>query len=144
MEQQYRSTDSRAVCNSNEHTDNINEQQKFSNASTTYNSSLKQLHWTQRQVTGLERELLLNNYSKTSTISLSNWTKVFLCTLSVIIPGVGQVIGLIAGIVFVSNDRDSDTRSYGAALLTVSMIVFLFQLIFWFLMAVAFGPYIYY
>ncbi len=142
MEQQYRNTDSKEVCNSSEHTDNINEQEYLTNASSTYNDSLKQLHWTQRQVTGLERELLLNNNCKTTTRSLSNWTKVFLCTLAVIIPGIGQIIGIISGIVMVSNDRDGDTRSYGAALLTASMVVFVFQLVFWFLLALAFGPYI--
>ncbi len=94
-----------------------------------------------RQVTGLERQLLLNNYSSASGKSLmSNWSKTFLCTLSVIVPGIGQVTGLIAGLVLVANDCDSDRRSFGAALLTVSLIVFVIQLIFWFLLALSLGP----
>lgn len=122
-------------------------QQKMNNASTfsqSYNCSQQQLQWTDRQVTTLERQLLLNNYRASAGGSvLSNWTKVFLCALSVIIPGIGQLIGLISGLVMISNDSDSDKRSYGAALLTVSVIIFVIQLIFWFLFAITTGPDLY-
>ncbi len=122
-------------------------QQKMNNTSTfsqSYNCSQQQLQWTDRQVTTLERQLLLNNYrTSTGASVLSNWTKVFLCALSVIIPGIGQLIGLISGLVMISNDNDSDKRSYGAALLTVSIIIFVIQLIFWFLFALTIGPDLY-
>ncbi len=105
----------------------------------------KQLLWTDLQVTSLERQLLLNNNNAAVGSGLmSNWTKVFLCALSVIIPGIGQIIGIIAGLVLVSNDSDPDKRTYGAALLTVSLIVFVIMLIFWFLFALALGPGLYY
>lgn len=122
-------------------------QQKMNETSTfsqSYNYSQQQLQWTDRQVTTLERQLLLNNYRASAGGNvLSNWTKVFLCALSVIIPGIGQLIGLISGLVMISNDSDSDKRSYGAALLTVSIIIFVIQLIFWFLFALTTGPDLY-
>ncbi len=98
----------------------------------------------ERHVTGLERQLLLNNYAAVNANNLSNWSKVFLSALAVIIPGIGQLVGIIVGLVMVANDRDSDRRSYGAALLTVSILVFLIQLIFWFLFALSVGPDFYY
>jgi hypothetical protein len=104
----------------------------------------KQQQWADVQVTSLERQLLLNNNATVGRGLMSNWTKVFLCALSVIIPGIGQIIGIIAGLVMVSDDCDSDKRTYGAALLTVSIIVFIILLIFWFLFALALGPEIYY
>lgn len=104
----------------------------------------KQLLWTDLQVTSLERQLLLNNNAAVDSGLMSNWTKVFLCALSVIIPGIGQIIGIISGLVLVSNDSDPDKRTYGAALLTVSLIVFVIMLIFWFLFALALGPGLYY
>ncbi len=97
----------------------------------------------ERHVTGLERQLLLNNCAVVDA-NLSNWTKVFLSALAVIIPGIGQLVGIIVGLVMVANDSDSDRRSYGAALLTVSVLVFLIQLIFWFLFALSVGPDFYY
>jgi hypothetical protein len=126
----------------------VNEHQKMQNVSTvsqSYNNSQQQLLWADRQVTSLERQLLLNNCAPAAGGKLmSNWAKVFLCALAVIIPGIGQIIGIIAGLIMVSNDSDSDRRSYGAALLTVSLIIFVMQLIFWFIFALAVGPDFYY
>ncbi|MDF2987944.1 MAG: hypothetical protein K0R50_3454 [Eubacterium sp.] len=99
----------------------------------------KQQQWADVQVTSLERQLLLNNNATVGRGLMSNWTKVFLCALSVIIPGIGQIIGIIAGLVMVSDDCDSDKRTYGAALLTVSIIVFIILLIFWFTDTIEFG-----
>ena len=109
--------------------------------SQSYNHSRQQYQWTDRQVTLLERQLLLNNYQgSVAGSTLSNWTKVFLCTISVLIPGIGQLIGLISGLVMIADDRDPDKRSYGAALITASIIVFVIQFIFWFLFALITGP----
>ncbi len=139
---------SNGVSDDREQTGDVVGQQNMNNASNfsqSYNYSQQQLQWTDRQVTTIERQLLLNNYRASASGSvLSNWTKVFLCTLSVIIPGIGQLVGLISGLVMISNDNDSDKRSYGAALLTVSIIIFVIQLIFWFLFALTTGPDLFY
>lgn len=65
---------------------------------------------------------------------LSNAAKVTLVVTSTI-PGLGQLVGIIAAIIFMSNDRDSDRRSFGRALLAASLILFAF----WGLCCVFFG-----
>ena len=112
--------------------------------SQSYNYSQSQLHWMNKQVCNLERELLLNNNSAVDNNFMSNWTKVILSALAVIIPGIGQIIGIIVGLVFVSNDVNADRRSYGAALLTVSVVTFIISAGFWFIFALTFGPQLYY
>ncbi len=96
------------------------------------------------QVSTLERQMLLNYNNPLNITSLSNWTKVMLTALVVLIPGMGQIVGLIFGLVFIANDRDADRRSYGAALITVSVIAFIISAIFWFMFALSFGPELYY
>lgn len=108
------------------------------------NYGQNQAEWTNGQVSHLERQLLLNNNVAVDHNFMSNWIKVILSALSVFIPGIGQIVGIIIGLVFVSDDINADKRSYGAALLTVSIIVFVITVIFWFLFAVTFGPYLYY
>jgi len=112
--------------------------------SQSYNYSQNQLEWMDRQVCKLERELLLNNNRAVNSNSMSNWTKVILSALAVAIPGIGQIIGIIVGLVFVSNDINADKRSYGAALLTVSVVSFIVSAGFWFILALIFGPQLYY
>ena len=112
--------------------------------SKTFNYSQSQLQWMNRQVSNLEREMLLNNNRVVNNNFTSNWTKVMLSAMAVIIPGIGQIIGLIIGLVFVSNDIDADKRSFGAALLTVSVVSFILTACFWFMFALAFGPQLYY
>lgn len=118
-----------------------NETEKVSQ---TFNYSQSQLQWMNRQVSNLEREMLLNNNRVVNNNFTSNWTKVILSALAVIIPGIGQIIGLIVGLVFVSNDIDADKRSFGAALLTVSVVSFIITACFWFMFALTFGPQLYY
>jgi len=112
--------------------------------SQSYNYSQSQLQWMNRQVSNLERELLLSNNRAINNSLVSNWTKVILSALAVIIPGIGQIIGIIIGLVFVSNDIDADKRSFGAALLTVSVVAFIISASFWFIFALTFGPQLYY
>ncbi|QNU68296.1 hypothetical protein EHE19_007780 [Ruminiclostridium herbifermentans] len=96
------------------------------------------------QISALERQMLLNYNNPLNVTSLSNWTKVMLTALVVLIPGIGQIVGIIFGLVFIANDRDADRRSYGGALITVSVISFIISAIFWFLLAISFGPDLYY
>lgn len=111
--------------------------------SQSYNYTQSQLQWMNRQVSNLERELLLNN-RPLNTNFISNWAKVIISVLAAIIPGIGQIIGIVLGLVFVSSDDNVDKRSFGAALITVSMVVFVISALFWFVFAVTFGPQIYY
>ncbi len=55
---------------------------------------------------------------------LSNWIKVLLAVTVPILPGIGPLIGIIAGAIFMSN-QDEDRKTFGQALLTVSIIVFI-------------------
>jgi len=56
---------------------------------------------------------------------LSNGIKVFLTVVATVIPGLGQLAGIIMGIVFMNAENDSDRRSFGVALLIASLIFFL-------------------
>ena len=96
------------------------------------------------QISTLERQMLLNYNNPLNITSLSNWTKVMLTALVVLIPGIGQIVGIIFGLVFIANDRDADRRSYGGALITASIIAFVISAIFWFMFALSFGPDLYY
>lgn len=64
---------------------------------------------------------------------LSNGMKVFLTTLCVFVPCLGQLIGVIASILFINSD-DADRRSFGSALLVSSLIVFVVSVIFSFML----------
>ena len=96
------------------------------------------------QISTLEWQMLLNYNNPLNITGLSNWTKVMLTALVVLIPGIGQIVGIIFGLVFIANDRDADRRSYGGALITVSIIAFIISAIFWFMFALSFGPELYY
>lgn len=127
-----------------------NDEEKVEENNASNNSSIPeqkpidnnqaQVNIINRQVYNLEREMLLGKGVNDGNSPLSNWTKVFLTALSVILPGIGQIIGIIAGLVFVSNDTSSDRRSFGAALLTVSLIAFVIMAIFWFIAILAVSP----
>jgi hypothetical protein len=56
---------------------------------------------------------------------LSNKMKVFLTAISSFVPWLGQLIGIIAAIVYMNSEDDEDRRSFGRALLVSSLIVFL-------------------
>ncbi|MCX7747250.1 MAG: hypothetical protein N2645_10220 [Clostridia bacterium] len=59
--------------------------------------------------------------------ALGNGLKVFWTTLSNVVPGIGQLAGIIVAIVYM-NSEDDDRRSFGLALLTSSIIVFFIML----------------
>jgi hypothetical protein len=112
----------------------------FSNSTERIDNNQAQVNMMNRQVYNLEREMLLGKSINDGNAPMSNWTKVFLTALAVILPGIGQIIGIIAGLVFVSNDTNSDKRTFGAALLTVSLIAFVLMAIFWFIAILAVSP----
>lgn len=66
---------------------------------------------------------------------LSNGIKVLLTAIAVGIPGLGQLIGIIAAIIFMNAEGDSDRKSFGVALLVASLIVFVLACIGCFVLA---------
>ena len=61
------------------------------------------------------------------TRPLSNWIKTFLSAFCVV-PFLGQIVGAFFG-VYYSAHEDNDRRSYGSALITLSILIFLFYVI---------------
>lgn len=123
---------------------NLDEAKKIGNVNQAYNDRPNQAEFSYNQISYLERQMLLNNNNSLNIKTLSNWTKVMLTSLSVMVPGIGQIVGIISGLVFVANDRDADIRSFGAALITASVIAFIIAAIFWFIFALTFAPDLYY
>jgi len=68
---------------------------------------------------------------------LSNGIKVCLTVISTIIPGLGQLAGIIIAIVLINDEGDADRRSFGTALLVASLCFFVIWLILWFIAIVA-------
>ena len=123
---------------------NLDEAKNIGNVNQAYNGRPNQADLSYNQISYLERQMLLNNNNSLNIKTLSNWAKVMLTSMSVLVPGIGQIVGIILGLVFVANDRDADRRSFGAALITVSVIAFIIAAIFWFIFALSFGPDLYY
>ncbi|MDP4182139.1 MAG: hypothetical protein Q8942_13745 [Bacillota bacterium] len=71
------------------------------------------------------REHIRNQTYSMDVKPLSNKMKVLLTTVSAFVPWLGQLIGLIAAIVFMNYEDDEDRKSFGRALLVSSLIVFL-------------------
>ncbi|MCX7923377.1 MAG: zinc ribbon domain-containing protein [Clostridia bacterium] len=67
--------------------------------------------------------------------SLSNGIKVLLTVIATAIPGLGQLIGVIAAIVFMNSD-DRDKKSFGIALLVASLVLFVLSCIFYFIFGI--------
>lgn len=70
---------------------------------------------------------------------LSNGMKVFLTILFTVIPGFGQLAGIITAIVFMNAEGDSDRKSFGVALMVASLIMFIFTFISLFILVIAFS-----
>jgi len=77
------------------------------------------------------------NYGGGVKQPLSNGMKVFLTVLFTVLPGVGQLAGIIAAIVFMNSDGDSDRKSFGVALLVASLVMFVISCIGCFILMVA-------
>ncbi len=69
--------------------------------------------------------------------ALSNGLKVFLTVLFTLLPGIGQLAGIITAIVFMSSEGDSDRRSFGVALLVACIIMFVLACIGCFIISIA-------
>jgi len=67
--------------------------------------------------------------------NLGNGLKVFLTIFCTVIPGLGQLVGVIVGAIFLASD-DADKRSFGRAILIASLIFFVISFFIFFLIIV--------
>lgn len=63
-------------------------------------------------------------FNDKSSQPLSNGLKVFLTAITVLMPGVGPIIGIICAVVFMNSEGDADKRSFGQALLITALAIF--------------------
>jgi multisubunit Na+/H+ antiporter MnhG subunit len=68
---------------------------------------------------------------------LGNGIKVFLTAVASVVPGVGQLIGVIAALIYMNAEEDADRNSFGRALLAASLIMFVLTCITWLAIASA-------
>lgn len=79
------------------------------------------------------------SYSTNFRKPISNGMKVFLTILFTVIPGIGQLAGIITAIVFMNAEDDADRKSFGVALLVASLIMFVLSCISCFVIFLAYG-----
>lgn len=72
--------------------------------------------------------------------TLSNGLKVFLTIISTIIPGLGQLVGIIISILFMNDEHDEDKRSFGIALLVASLVFFAIFCVIFFIILITLFP----
>lgn len=80
----------------------------------------------------------IKEHVKKST--LSNGLKVFLTIISTVIPGLGQLAGIIISILFMNDEHDEDKRSFGIALLIASLVFFAISCVIFFIILITFFP----
>lgn len=68
---------------------------------------------------------------------LGNGKKVFITALCSVIPGFGQLAGVIISILLMNNMYDEDRRSFGGSLLAASIILFILSCFFWMVVLLA-------
>ncbi len=78
---------------------------------------------------GYRQDYKLPPYGRSGREPLSNGLKVFLTILFTVIPGIGQLAGIITAIVFMNAEDDADRKSFGVALLVASIILFVLSCI---------------
>lgn len=80
-----------------------------------------------------------SGYKEYQRQPLGNGLKVFLTLVFALIPGLGQLAGIITAIVFMNTDDDPDRKSFGVAILVASLIMFVLACIGCFIGAIAFS-----
>lgn len=129
--------------NTSESQDTVNQQGETGlSGSPVYQGGLEQQAEPKSHIQGSERPYYNNKYipdrifEKNMRNPLSNGMKVFLTALFILIPGFGQLAGIITAIVFMNSEGDSDRKSFGVALLVLSLIMFVFACIGCFILAI--------
>lgn len=77
-----------------------------------------------------------NNRPAEDRAILSNGLKVFLTILFTVIPGIGQIAGIITAIIFMGS-TDQDRKSFGVAILVASLIMFVVSCLGCFIFSIA-------
>lgn len=68
----------------------------------------------------------VNSTSPNENITgMGNGAKVLLTVLTSVIPGIGQIIGAIMGMVFISSNENKDKSSFGTSIIVSSIIMFI-------------------
>ncbi len=67
--------------------------------------------------------------------------KVFLTAACSVVPGLGQLAGIIISIILLNSEDSEDKRKFGASLMLASVVTFAFQCIMIFLLVIALSPY---
>lgn len=123
--------------NANQYPNNV------SNESPMWQEAAGQQHEQENGTQGGDRANYGNRYipdrnfsNKYNSTPLSNGLKVFLTAIFILIPGIGQLAGIITAIVFMNSEGDSDRKSFGVALLVLSLILFVFACIGCFVIAI--------
>jgi hypothetical protein len=70
--------------------------------------------------------------------TMGNGLKVFITLICALIPGLGQLAGVILGIVLINMEGDSDRNSFGITLLVASLIMFVISCIGGFVLVLTF------
>lgn len=74
-------------------------------------------------------------------LPLGNGLKVFLTIIFTLIPGLGQLAGIITAIVFMNMDDDPDRKSFGVAILVASLVMFVLACIVCFIAVITLSVY---
>ena len=72
----------------------------------------------------------------TAESDLGEWGKLIISAISVLIPGIGQIIGVIAAIHFM-NSEDKVRKSFGLNLMIASITIFILFLVGFFILGIA-------
>lgn len=80
----------------------------------------------------------LPDAEKGDTAPLSNSKKVWLVVITTLIPGLGQLIGVIASVLYL-NSLEEDRRTFGSSLLVASIVVFFLQLVYLMILLMGFA-----
>jgi|GEM_PF-711747 len=111
----------------NHYEEKNDEPQKVANGNQEYQDSMP-VQKTDMESSARTQRPMNNRIGMETSIkpSISNAMKVFITTICNIIPGIGQLVGVIIAIVFMNSEGDTDKRSFGLALLVSSIAIFVF------------------
>lgn len=79
--------------------------------------------------------------SNTEENAFTTRSKVFLTAACSVVPGLGQLAGIIISIILLNSEDSEDKRKFGTSLMLASVVTFAFQCIIIFLLVIALSPY---
>ncbi len=94
--------------------------------------------WNNVQSQPMQSDSLETN---TGENAFSTRFKVFLTAACSVVPGLGQLAGIIISIILLNSEDNEDKKKFGASLMLSSVVTFAFQCIMIFLLVMALSPY---